>query len=85
MEKYKITIKYKNSKLKIIPPTWNDGFEIVDGCYSISDIQDYNKCIIKKHETLTIIPPIYVHINRINIRLVFKVKDGYKLELKMPE
>ena len=85
MEKYKIIIKYKNSKLKIIPPTWNDEFEIADGCYFISAIQDYNKRIIKKHETLTITPPIYVSINRINIRLVFKVKDGYKLELKTPE
>ena len=34
---------------------------------------------------LTAVPPIYVNINRINNRLVFKVKDGYKLELQMPE
>ena len=34
---------------------------------------------LKKHETLTAIAPIY--INRINNRLVFKIKDGYKLEL----
>ena len=30
---------------------------------------------------LTTIFPIYVHINRINNRLVFKIKDEYKLEL----
>ena len=41
--------------------------------------------MIKKHETLTTIPPIHVYINRINSRLVFKIKDGYKLELQMPE
>ena len=29
-----------------------------------------------KHETLTAIPPISVYINRINDRLVFKIKDG---------
>ena len=39
----------------------------------------------KKHETLTIILPIHVYINRINNRLVFKIKDEYKLELQMPE
>ena len=26
-----------------------------------------------------------IYINRINKRLVFKIKDGYKLELKTPE
>ena len=36
---------------------------------------------LKKHETLTRIPPTHVYINRINNRLVFKIKDGYKLEL----
>ena len=34
--------------------------------------------MIKKHETLTRIAPIHVYINRINNRLVFKIKDGYK-------
>ena len=49
--------------------------------FSVSGIPDYIECIIKKHETLTAIPPIHVYINRINNRLVFKIKDGYKLEL----
>ena len=40
---------------------------------------------MKKHETLTTIPPIHVCINRINNTLVFKIKDGYNLELQMPE
>ena len=77
--------QYKNNKLKIIAPTWNDEFELPDGSYSVSDIQDYIEYIIKKHETLTAIPPIHVYINRINNRLVFKIKDGYKLELQTPE
>ena len=38
--------------------------------------------IIKKHET---IPVIHVFINRINKRLVIKIKDRYKLELQTPE
>ena len=66
----------------MIAPTWNDEFELPDGSYSVSDIQDYIKYIIKKHETLTTIPPIHLYINRINNILVFKIKDGYKLELQ---
>ena len=40
---------------------------------------------IKKHKTLPTNPPINTYINRINNRLVFKVKDGYKPELQRPE
>ena len=31
---------YKNNKFKISAPTWNEEFELSDGSYSISDIQD---------------------------------------------
>ena len=65
--------QYKNNELKKI--IWNDEFELPDGSYSLSDIQDYIEYIIQKHETLTAIPPIHVYINRINKRLVFKVRD----------
>ena len=51
----------------------------------MSDIQDYIEYVIKKHETLATISPIHVYINRINNRLMFKIKDGYKLELQIPE
>ena len=51
----------------------------------MSDIQDYIKYIIKKHQILAKIPPIHVYINRIYNRLVFKIKDGYRLELQAPE
>ena len=67
--------QYKNNKLKIIAPTWNNEFELPDGSYYFSDIQDYIEYIIKKHETLTTIPPIHVYINRINNRLVFKIES----------
>ena len=55
--------QYKNSKLKVIAPTWNDEFELLDGSYSVSDIRYYIKYIIKKHEALTAIPPILVYVN----------------------
>ena len=32
---------YKNKKFKISPPTWNEEFELLDGSYSIPDIQDF--------------------------------------------
>ena len=77
--------QYKNNKLKIIAPTWNGEFQLPNGSCSVSNIQDYIEYTIKKHETLTTIPPVHVYINRINNRLVFKIKDGYKLELQTPE
>ena len=33
--------QFKNNKLKIIVPTWNDEFELPDGFYCVSDDQDY--------------------------------------------
>ena len=77
--------QYQNNKLQIIAPTWNDEFELPDGSYSLLDIQDYIEYIIKNHETLTAIPPIHFYINRINDRLMFEIKDDYKLELQTPE
>ena len=75
----------ETNKLKIITQTWNDKFELSDASYSVSDIQDCIKYIIKKHEALTAIPPIHVYINRISNRLLFKIKGGSKLELKTSE
>ena len=36
-----IKSSYNNNKCKISASTWNDEFELPDGSYSISDIQDY--------------------------------------------
>ena len=80
-----IKSKYKNNKFKISARTWNDAFDLPDGSYSVSDIQDYFEFIIKKHETLTENPPILNYPNKIKNRIVFKIKTGYKLELLTPE
>ena len=43
MEKQLIQLiksSYNNNKLKISALTWNDKFELPDGSYSASDIQD---------------------------------------------
>ena len=39
---------YNNNKFKISVPTWSDVFELPDGSYSISDIQNYFEYILKK-------------------------------------
>ena len=39
-EVYKFNTKYKNSKFKILAPTWSLTFDLHDGSYSVSDIQD---------------------------------------------
>ena len=76
---------YNNNKFKISAPTWNDEFELPDGSYSISDIQDYFEYIIKKHETIAGNPPVQIYVNKIKNRIAFKLKTGYKLELLSPE
>ena len=56
-----------------------------DGSYSIADIQHYFKFIIKKHEILTENPPVQIYPNKIQNKIVFKIKTGYKLELLSSE
>ena len=41
-----IKISYNNNKFKISAPTWSDEFELPDGSYSISDIQEYFEYIL---------------------------------------
>ena len=72
---------YNNNKFKISAPTWNDTFDLPDGSYNISAIQNYIKYIIKKHETIADAAPILIYVNKISNRIVFKIKTGYKLEL----
>ena len=67
--------------MKISAPTWNETFDLLDGSCTIDDMQDYFEFIIKKHETLTDNLSIKIYSNRIKNRIVFKIKNGYKLEL----
>ena len=72
-----IKSEYNNKKFKISAPTWNNAFDLPDGSYLISDIQDYFEFIIKKHETLTENPPIQIYLNKVKDRIVFKINTGY--------
>ena len=40
---------------------------------------------IKKHKKFTTNHPTRIYINRINNRLIFKIKDEYKIELETPK
>ena len=72
---------YNNNKFKISTSTWNDKSELPDGSYSISDIQDYFKYILKKHGENIDKPPVQIYVNKIENRITFKIKRGYTLEL----
>ena len=74
-----------NNKFKISAPMWNDTFDVPDGSYSITALQNYFQCIIKKHETIADVSPVLIYVNKINNRIVFKIKSGYKLELLSKE
>ena len=41
---------YKNNKFKISAPAWNEKFELPDGSYSVSDIQDDFEYILNNME-----------------------------------
>ena len=73
------------NKFNISTPTWNEEFELPDGLYSISDIQDYFEYILKKHGEKTIISSIRAYINKIEGRIKFKIKTGCYIELLTPE
>ena len=83
MEEYKKF--YRNNKFKISGETWDEVFELSDGSYSVPDIQNYFKYTNKKHETLADEPSIQIYVNKIQNRVIFKIKYGTYLELLTPE
>ena len=65
-----IKSSYNNNKCKISAPT----FELPDGSYSISDIQDYFEYILKKHGADIDKPSVQIYVNKIENRVTFKIK-----------
>ena len=57
-----IKSSYNNKKFEISTPTWNDEFELPDGSYSISDIQDYFEYILKKNREDVDKPSVQIYI-----------------------
>ena len=75
-----IKSSYNNNKFKISVPTWNDEFELPDGSYSVSNIQDCFECILEKHGEDTDEPSVQIYVNKVENRITFKIKKGYSLE-----
>ena len=57
---------------------WSEEYKLLDGSYSISDIHDYFKYILKKHSK-NVNPSIRIFVNKIESRITFKIKEGYYL------
>ena len=68
-----IKSSYKNNKFKISARTWNDKFELPDGLYSVSDIQDYFEYIFKKHGE---------NNDKASVQIYVKLKIGSHLKVK---
>ena len=56
-------------------PTWNDEFALPGRSYSVSDTPHYTEYIIKKHEKFTDNPPTRIYVNKIEIRITFKIMN----------
>ena len=76
---------YNNNKLKISAPPWNDKFELPDGSYSVSNIQDCFEYILKKKLENIDNPSVKIYVNKIENRFTFRIRNGYRLELLTPE
>ena len=80
-----IKTDYNSNKFKTSARTWNETFDLPVGSHSIDDIQDYFEFIMKKYVILTDNLSIMIYSNKIKNKIVFKIKNGYKLELLTPE
>ena len=85
LSNFSIYYLWKNNKFKISAPTWNDKFELSDGSYSVSDIQDYFEYILKTHGENIDNPSVKAYVNKIENRITFRIKNGHSLELLTPE
>ena len=73
-----------SNKFKISAPTWNDKFELLDGSYSVSNIQDYFEYILTHKENIDN-PSVNIYVNKTENRITFKIENGYSLEFLTPE
>ena len=63
----------------------DDKFELPNGSYSVSDIQDYFEYNLEKHGEDIDEASVQILVNKIENKITFKVKKGYSLELLTPE
>ena len=74
-----IKSSYNNNKFKISGPTWNDEFELPDGSFSVSDIQDYFQYILEKHGEDIDGRSVQIYVNKIENRITFKIQKEMAL------
>ena len=77
-----IKSSYNSNRFKISAPTWNDEFELPDGYYSVSDIKDYFKYILKKHGKNISKPSVQIYVN-IGLHLQLKIELHLKLKMSI--
>ena len=82
MDKHKSS--YNNNKSKISAP-WSDKFELPDGSYSASNVQNYFEYIFKKIGEAIDKLSVKAYLNKIENRITFKIKNWHTLELLTPE
>ena len=80
-----IKSSYNNNKFKTSAPTWDDKFELPHGSYSVLNMQDYFEYVLKKHGEDIDEPSVQIYVNEIENRIIFKIENGYSLELLTPE
>ena len=64
------------NKSEISAPTWHDKFELPDGSYSVTDIQDYFEYILKKYGENTGKSSVQIYVNKTENRITLKLKMG---------
>ena len=70
---------WKNNKYKTSAPKWNEKFELPNGSYSISVIQDYFEYVFKKHGEKTVNPSMRIYTNKIENRITLKIITNFWL------
>ena len=68
-----IKSSYSKNKFKISAATWNNKFELLDGSYSVSNIQDYFQFVLKGHGESIDKPSVKSYINKIENGITFKI------------
>ena len=63
----------------------NDNFDLPNGSHCVSNIQCNLDTLLKSMEKNIDKPSVQIYVNKIEIRVTFKIKDGYSLELLTSE
>ena len=56
----------------------------IKSSYSVSNIQDYFKYILKKHGEIIDKPSVQIYVNKTENRITLNIKNGHSLELLLP-